>query len=409
MDKTVFLNTAYQVIGKVIIAALGVLTVSFLTRYLGTIGYSQYSLVFSFIEFAAILPNFGLVTLLIRDLPKDPSEKSFGQILSLRLVLSIIVFLSVWLILPFLPYPDTVKIGIIIASFYGFFLMLSGIYWAELQARLKFGPVVVIQVITALITTAFIVIGVMQSFPLLYFVVANAIGVGVGLILSFKASQYSKIKLIFYFERLKHSFKKALPFAIWTIVGVAYFKVDAIMLSFYFPPSQFGDVGIYNLAYRIFEVMIVFVNFFPQTLFPIFSKLSQHQDFFAYYKRNLYLVIIFAILASFGLFFLAPVFIQVTGGPEFEAAILPAKILSIAVGASMLSSLFINVCLVYHKEYSLVKVGIVGFAMNIILNLIFLPGGSYIAAAWTTAATQLFVMIGNGIVAYKVLKEKKNA
>src|SRR3989338_2339444 len=53
-------NTFYQVFGKVIGAAIGLVVVGLMTRYLGQEGFGNYTTVVAFLQFFGVLADFGL-------------------------------------------------------------------------------------------------------------------------------------------------------------------------------------------------------------------------------------------------------------------------------------------------------------------------------------------------------------
>jgi O-antigen/teichoic acid export membrane protein len=405
MDKKVFLNTTYQVIGKVLITLFAVITTALLTRYLGTNGFSEYSLIFSFIEIVAIIPNFGIVTLLMRELPKKNDTFLFYQMLSLRILLSIASFTIAIILLPFFPYSLPIKIGIGMATLYGLFMMGSGIYWAAVQSKLEFGKIVVVQIITAVIGFIGVMIGVYFKWPLLYFVASNIVSVGIGFIISVKISEFRLIFPRVSKQYIHDAVRKTFPFALWTIFGLAYFKIDSIILSIFYPPGSSSAVGIYALSYKVFEVLIVLTGYLPQTLFPIFSKLSGSEGFSKFALKNFYLTLFVSVISSVGLYIFSPLFIQILGGKQFSASILPSQILSPAIGFSIVASFFMHYSFIHHKEKQIAYVGAVALVLNLVMNFIFIPKGSYIAAAWTTIITQFFVMVGDGVVVLKIIKK----
>lgn len=405
MDKKIFLNTSYQITGKLLITIFAVVTTALLTRYLGTMGFSEYALIFSFIEIVAIVPNFGIVTLLMRELPKKNDTFLFYQMLSLRMLLSITSFTIAILLLPFFPYSMTVKIGIGMATLYGLFMMGSGIYWAAVQSKLQFGKIVVVQIVTALIAFIGVLVGVYFKLPLLYFVASNIISVGVGFVISVKISEFKLVLPIISRKYIHEAVRKTFPFALWTIFGLAYFKIDSIILSLFYPPGSSSAVGVYALSYKVFEVLIVLTGYFPQTLFPIFSKMSDSAGFSKFALKNFYLTVFISVLASVVLYIFSPLFIEILGGKEFGESILPARILSPAIGFSIIASFLMHYAFVHHKEKQVAYVGAIALVINLVLNFIFIPKGSYIAAAWVTIITQFFVMLGNGFVVLKLIKK----
>ena len=97
--RKIALNTIAQIIGKVITTGISVVMLAYLARYMGVAGYGDYTIVFSFLGFFAILADMGFYTIAVRETAKNPedSAKIMGNILSLGLIFAIF-FLLGWLL-----------------------------------------------------------------------------------------------------------------------------------------------------------------------------------------------------------------------------------------------------------------------------------------------------------------------
>lgn len=408
-DRKIFLNTFYQIFGKIAISLLGLVSTSFLTRHLGPIGFSEYSFIFAFVGFAYIFVDFGLGTLLTRSFASQKEgERFFSEFFSLRVLLSIIVLLLSMLVVMFLPYTAEIKIGIFIASFSTIFILLSSVFWGLFQAEIKFSKMVIPQILTSVCSFLLILLGVFLKANLFYFLSISVVASLIGFLMSFLFSKYKKL-FIFDIKIFWKIVIKAFPFGIGLITSVAYFKVDTLILSFFYNPSFFPDVGLYSLSYRVFEAVVVFGGLFSQTLFPLFSKIINSKEFLIHFKKYLLYSLLISISAILILFFSANFFISILGGNKFLLAVPSLRILSIAAGSSIIAGFFSSVAIAGHKEVLLLKFSLFALFLNVFLNLILIPQYSFIAASWTTVATQSFIMITNIFASYLVIKEyKKN-
>ena len=82
-------NTAAQGAGKAVVLAIGLASVVITTRYLGATGYGKVALAFAFIQMLGILADVGLLTVVVREISRDPgsTDRLVGNALVLRLVL----------------------------------------------------------------------------------------------------------------------------------------------------------------------------------------------------------------------------------------------------------------------------------------------------------------------------------
>ncbi|MDP3987950.1 MAG: flippase [Candidatus Levybacteria bacterium] len=407
MESKIFLNTFYQILGKFIISIFGFLTTYLLAHKLGAVGFSEYSLVFSFVGFAFIFADFGLGTLLTRTIASKKIEKKYiSDIFTLRILISLLILMISVIIVFFLPYTLKIKTGIIIASFSSIFLLLSSTIWSVFQAELNFRKIVLSQIISSLSLFVFILAVIYFNLSFYFFISATVISAFVGLLISFKLSA---IKSLISFDASKYKtiVRKSLPFGLGLIASVAYFKIDSIILSFYYNPSFKPDVGFYALSYKIFEVGLVFGGFFSQSLFPYFSKIINTQNLLASFKKYFIYSLLLSIATTLFLFFFAKPLVLILGGPDFVKSVFPLQILSFAAGVSILSGFFLSVAIAGHKEIMLLKLSAAAFFINVILNLIFIPQFSLIAASYITVITQFFILGANAYAAILCLKRQK--
>ena len=63
--RKIALNTIVQIIGKVLTTLISLVLIAALTRYLGVSGYGQYTTIFAFTQFFAVLADFGFFLFLV--------------------------------------------------------------------------------------------------------------------------------------------------------------------------------------------------------------------------------------------------------------------------------------------------------------------------------------------------------
>jgi len=110
-------NTLAQVAGKAATLIISLIITALVTRSLGRAGYGDYSLARNFMLLFTLGVDFGLNAIVVREITrkKRATHRYFRNLLSLRLLLAIFFVLFGLSILPFFPYPQTVKWGIVIA------------------------------------------------------------------------------------------------------------------------------------------------------------------------------------------------------------------------------------------------------------------------------------------------------
>lgn len=392
----VFGNTLSQVIvrfsGTITTFAATLLIVSFM----GVSSLGSFVTITAFVALFYLLIDFGLNTVYLRDYFKD-TEEFFGNLILLRLLLSSVVFSIVALIVFLIPtgilhgFSVQDKWGIMIFSFTlfteGVLVSFTGLTQKKLLQKTLLLP----SIMSSVVVLGFIYYGVVSSslflvllsYPFGELVQIVLTGIVVRRQISFKLLPTS------FYTFSKTALFAAAPLALMLFLNVVYFRVDTILLSFY---KTAADVGAYGFAYKIFEFMLVFPTFLSASVFPLLILHKENKLEFSKRMRSYSLVLLISsIVLGILVFTLSPLIAFIK--PDLGTAILPLKILSFSLPFFFLTSLFQWVLLLQGKVKMLI--GIYAFTMliNIILNVLFIPEFSYVAASMVTVVTEGVVFI----------------
>ena len=104
LAQKVAFNTGIQLVGQVIVLAIGLLTLRLTATYLGVETFGQLSIVLSLTGLVAIIADLGVTTTLARELAKSPDEadRLGGDLLRFRLVSSLGSVLLLLVAIPWL-------------------------------------------------------------------------------------------------------------------------------------------------------------------------------------------------------------------------------------------------------------------------------------------------------------------
>ena len=194
------------------------------------------------------------------------------------------------------------------------------------------------------------------------------------------------------FQFLIKLLKNGLPFALTTVFVTVYYYIDTIILAAY---ASDQAIGYYGAAYRFVEAPLFLAAALTTALFPAASRLYGKD------KEHLREVIgqIFPKMMALGLSvalvisFLAEDLVVLFLGDQYGPA---AKVLPVLIftGAIIMPSTVLGTTMraMDRQGISAVVTGLAA-AMNIILNLIFIPRYTIMGAAWTTLATEAFVIV----------------
>lgn len=407
LSQKIALHTGIQISGKIASLFVGILSVGIMTRFLGTSGYGDYSTIIAFLSLFGIMADLGLYTLLTREISKNPNErhKIASNIFSIR-VISAFLIIGISPVIAFLlPYSREIKIAIFLGTLAFIFQssaqVLVGIFQKEFKTQVTaLSELISRMVFLGLVSWIFyylrnqsviLLIGALVLSNLLYF-----------LIVFFSSQKLIKVRFKFDKKYWSYILKESFPIAIAIVLNLIYFKIDTIMLSIM---KSSSDVGIYGVAYKVLEILIVFPAMFVGTMMPLFSKANAEdkQWLKKIVERSLGFLIISAVPIVVGVFILANPIISLIGGQGFEMSGNVLKILIFAVGIIFIGNLFGHLVVAIGVQKKIVKVYLVGAILNISLNLILIPAYSYIGASVSTVITELVVVILSFFVIKKAL------
>lgn len=406
LARKVAQNTIIQFTGKIIGTILALITVGLMMRYLGKIGFGEYTTIVGFLGTISIIADLGLYLVVTREISRDGANetKIVNNALSIRLFAAVIVLSSAPFLAILFPYSQTIVIGIAIATLSFLFTSLNQVMIGIFQKHFRMDKVAIGEITGRITWLLGVIIVTRLDLGLLVMigVIAFSNFINFALIVIF-ANKYVKIRLDFDWKYWKKILKIAAPLAISVIFTLVHFKVDTVLLSVLKPPE---DVGIYGAAYKALEGLITFAAIFSGILLPVLSKyaFTNKEKFANAYRRGFDALIIFIIPMIVGTLFFAEPVMNLFGGGEFDASAPVLKILIFAVGAIFLAHLFGNTAVALNQQKKLMWVYFSAAVVAIILNIILIPAYSYYGAAVTTVITEIIVCFGTLYIVYRASK-----
>ena len=163
-----------------------------------------------------------------------------------------------------------------------------------------------------------------------------------------------------------------------------YFRADAFLISYFRTPF---DVGVYNVAYSVFQSALVLPTFIMNSYYPLMLKS---------FGNIKYVGLSLLGLSFFGTFFtlvFAPLVIEVLTGGGFAGSVQSLQILSLGFPAYFLSSLFMWIFIAKGKYKEMFLLYTSGLFLNLILNFLYIPKYSFLAASWVTVISEYFILL----------------
>lgn len=398
-------NVLASSVSKFFSTALALVSIGFITRYLGREGFGNYATVLAFLSFFASLADLGLYHISTREISRPGADEKMimGNIFALRVVSALGILIVAPIIVLFFDYPSEVKQGIIIAAasflFSSGYQVLNGVFQKNLAMdRVAIGELAgkIIQVATVILAVKFRLSFDWIIASLLFNMMASF-----GIVFLW-SKKYLRFNWRFDFGYWKKFLKESLPIGIGSIIVFAYFKMDTILLSIL---KTSEDVGIYNAAYKVLENISFFPAMIIGLVLPIISNtiFSDKKKFADISNKTFKVFVILVVPLVVGTLFLSRGIIQLIGGGEFGQSAAVLQILVFALAAIFFGNFFNNILIAGNLQKKLMGIWLLAAVGNIGLNLIFIPKFSYTGAAYISTATEIFVALCAGYFAWKKL------
>jgi O-antigen/teichoic acid export membrane protein len=389
-------NTFVQTISKTVAAALGLLTVAIITRYLNPSGFGQYTTIMTFLSFFGILADLGLtlVTAQMISRPGIDEKKVLSNLFTLRLVTAFFFLSLAPIVVLFFPYAEAVKLGVAVAAASFLFIALNQVLVGLFQNRLRMDKVSIAEVVGRLALVVGVIGVVRFDWGLLGVMGATVLANGINFLLHYLFSrQFNKIKLEFDFTIWKDILRRAWPFSITIALNLIYLKSDTLILSLVKPQAH---VGIYGASYKVVEVLIILPFMFAGLVLPILTKYwvaAAFGHFKRVLQRSFDLMIILAVPLMVGAQFFAEEIMTVVAGAEYADSGPVLQILIGAAGLIFIACMFTHAIIAVERQKETITAYIFTSVTALAGYIIFIPQYSYLAAAWLTVYSELAIML----------------
>lgn len=421
--RKVAYNTVVQVVGKVITTLASLVMVAALTRHLGVSGYGQYTTVFAYLGFFAVLADFGFFWIFVREIAKPDADtnKITSNILTLRTVVGIVVFGLSVLIALFVPQYASFRLGIMIIALASLFQAMNSTYVGVFQNKLRMDKAAISDVVGRVLILVVTLYLIKIDAGLNSILWAVAVGNFANFALSaYLGKIYVHFRPAFDFVYWRKLFVEALPMGVILVLGIIYFKIDSVMLSLM---RSATDIGIYGPPYKVLEVFQLLPAIFMGNVFPIMTRYIHTGDerIQNVLQKSFDFLTIIAWPLIIGTIFTASRIIGIVAGSDFLTAHtippvfgvpatspLALQILVCAVGLSFVSYLFGYLVIAMGKQSKMIWPYVILVVFNIVMNLILIPHYSYIGAAFVTVLTEVLILTFAWRVTHKYLKINLN-
>lgn len=403
--KKIFTQTSWQIIGRLIGILSTFIVLSIVAHNYGQEGTGIFTLAASYLMFFFLAADLGLNGYILPRLQEHPHEANL--VFNFRLWWSIVLMILATALTPLLPFGNpqfnfAVLLGAVTIIFFTIHSSTNLIFQSKLKYHLSTiaascGFLVVIPAIFAL--------NYLQP-PVSVLILATCLGWLVNNILSLllvkKLHKFKIEKINFNFVFL--TLKAAWPITLTLLLNTLYFRIDAFILT---SLKSFAEVGIYNVAFQVFQNAITIPTFIINSFYPMMINVfrqSRHQFFYQVKvaAAGLFFLSIMGLILGF---IAAPWIINILAGSGFEGSIEALRILAISFPAFFLTALSMWIFVLIGRQKIMFGIYLFGLIVNAVLNFLFIPEYSYLAAAWITVVSEYLILILQLIILWKEFKK----
>ncbi len=315
------------------------LSVPFMIRHLGPVDYGYFVTVSSIVFIIGGVSEAGLTYVGIREvstLAGEERTRYLRNLVGLRFALTIPgIALAVGLTAvtgaeaPIVYGTAITGLGLILA-------LTQQTYMIPLNAELRLGWVATLELLKqATLSGCFILFVVIGGGLIDFFwasVIAGAAMIAATLLL---VRQHGSLRPGFELPTWKRVIVETLPFAVATAVGLVYFRIVVVLMSYI---ATGKETGIFSAAFRISEVVVAMAWIVVSSAFPILARAARDdEERLAYGLQRVFEVsLIIGTGMAIGLAVGAPFAIDVVAGHGFGASVPVLRIQSLALITSFL-------------------------------------------------------------------------
>lgn len=364
----------------------------YLAKTLAVSEFGLYTVALAYFSIISSIADFGFNRFITREVARDKlqSFELLWNIVALRLTLTSVLF-AVFSIILYAIDPDKMRVSLILLA-----------VMAILPQSIAFSFDAIFVAIQKLqFSAAGLFLSSLATVSVGFYLVGSGFG-PTGAIVALIAGQliYSIALMLFLFRHqgfslsviklsvIKKGMIGSLPYGLLGILGLLYFRIDTVLLSYI--RGNF-ETGIYGAAYKFLEAIIFIPSAFSLALFPVFARIHEvsPKDLRKLYFKALKIMLGLGLLVFLGYILVLPAVIKMLL-PNYLSSIQAIMILSLAIPFMFIHIPAVTVLLSTDKYMKpVIILSILMLTFNVGANLIFIPGFGFLAASWVTVASEI--------------------
>jgi O-antigen/teichoic acid export membrane protein len=387
-------DVVVQVVSVVGNAAIGVVVTAILARQLGTVGFGEWSTIFSVVGITGYLANLKMQEVTVREIARAPESESewLGALISLQALIVVPVAVVTAGVLLIISRNGEMRLAgvIIAASEVAMILSMTG---AAFRLRVRNDLAMAVLTFNSLIWGAAVAIvaaagGAIAAFAAAFTLCTLASGTLTALLARRRAS---------FRLRGSHRQWRALASASFILglaglLSLAHAQIDQLLVYELAPHP--ADAGLYGALNRVLIRAMAVPDAVMTTLFPLIA--SAVVDDMNRARRLVQTALEYLAMVSLPAFgftlVAAEPLLRLLYGPSFVSA---AGTFPVVMGSFVVSCWGVvsaSMVIILGLQRRFVTYVLLGLLLNVGLNLALVPTRGYRAAAWVTVFTETVVI-----------------
>ncbi len=381
-------NALWAIISKFLSGIKLVIVGVIVARYLGPDEFGAYSYTISFVMLFAVLAEFRLHNILIREISKNEinTESILGSAFLTCLFFSILGYLALFLLVRIIEDNTELRSLILIYGLTYFFQTLRFLR-AFFIAKFKNLIIFKIEITVGLLVLISAVLISIFKISVLSFILLRIFDVVLAsiLLLGFYQIRYKKVKEWKFNRNISRQvIISSSPLVISSFALVIFQQFDQIMIKHILDEYS---VGQYSASVSIISLIVFIPVVLTEVITPSLVKLKINEDIRNYHKR-LQLFSDYIIWSSIFLCvlvtLLSPIIVNLIYGKEFVESISILKIFTWQSVFIAMGSVAAQIMIIDDKHQIAYIKSVLGGFLNIFLNFIWIPKYGIMGAVWAS-------------------------
>jgi O-antigen/teichoic acid export membrane protein len=388
-------NTVAQAAGTALGALISFVTFIAVTRGLGPEAYGDYTAAIVFIFIPVSLVDIGLSMAVVRKISADP-ETTGGTIrttISLRALLSLAVVSLILVGSLVAPVTERTQTGIAIGALGVFAIFLTGTVSPIFQAQLKQHWYVLANLTGRVATLGLTLAALELDLGFSGVVWANTAGLWATTVVAvLAAARFVSLRPTVDVDAWRTIVRGAAALALALGLAQVYLRLDALLLAFLRPEYE---VGVYGAAWKFIEFAGLISFAVSATAFPALSRFVASGDPRLARMTTRTLDVMVAAGIPIAILYIAygTQIAVASAGEEFPEAGTALRILAPYVPMMFVGGVLWSVLMAHNADRVLLKLGLAGVGLNLVLNLILIPPFGYRGAAAAALASEAVAVL----------------